>query len=124
MSAGEDRRDGARKALAALRQVPEMLLQENDSTAEWFARRDAAIAAILAAAGPLPPRAEGALRLLAEFHVTNEQDVSRDPDECEPEATMTAERLQQTRDEFATYIEQCQAQERRREGNVFYLGAR
>lgn len=129
MSAGDQRCDGARKALEALRQVPELLREQEDTPVEWFKRRDIAIEAVMAAAGPLPARAEGAMRILAELHVINEQSGGNyDVDDWDPETLMTAERLKETRDEYIECVEQWQAEERARfggrDGNVFYLGAR
>ena len=44
------------------------------TTAQYFEKRDTALAAILAAAGPMPARAAGAMACFAEMIVSGEQD--------------------------------------------------
>ena len=62
------------------------------SCTEYFAAYDAAVAAMMAAAGPLPERAAGALQAAIEIIVGGIQNCGDlDLEVFRPEATMTAE---------------------------------
>lgn len=78
---------------------------DNDPIDRYYALQDTARAAILATAGDLPPRAAGALSLLAELLVFREQNGgSPDLDRWIPEATMTDEARQASRQAFAAQV--------------------
>ncbi|MBI4995572.1 MAG: hypothetical protein HZC22_01455 [Rhodocyclales bacterium] len=86
----------------------EAMLQPNDTkqtTQEYFDRKDSAIAMLVAAAGPLPPRAAGALMALAEIIVGEIQDCgSYDFTVWRPEAMMSADERRSGRTEFAAFV--------------------
>jgi hypothetical protein len=88
---------GATTITEALRKIPQAVASDSAQAGEeYFARREAAITALLAAAGPMPPKAIGAFRALAEFIVGGEQDGgSYNLESWVPEAAMSqAERAE------------------------------
>lgn len=102
--------EGARACLEALRHASQIVAAGNGSgqtTEEYYRKRDAAVASILQAAGPLPPRAAGALATLAEFMVALDQDGSWDDlDEWVPESTMLPDERASRRTAFAAECEE------------------
>jgi len=100
---GTEFASGASATLAVVRQLPGMLAADDSdqSTPEYLGYRDAAIAAIVEAAGPMPLRAAGALSLLAEIVVSYEQD-SAYPDVTQDqfESCMLTERRHQFRSDL------------------------
>lgn len=87
------KQQGAAAAIAAL-QAHRARLESGgpeETAAEHFAAGDSALDALLAAAGPMPARAEGAYRALAELLIFNAQKGGEaDLAAWRPEATMTA----------------------------------
>lgn len=86
---------GAKACLAILQNLEETVKPEPWSAEQepWNAKCVAAIAAFLEAAGPLSPRAVGAMSLLAEFVVGETQDGSTYfKDRWKPRVTMTTTR--------------------------------
>ena len=66
---------GAFEIREALRLIPQAVAGDDTQTgSEYFSKREAAIASLFAAAGPMLPEAIGAFRVLAEFIVGGEQD--------------------------------------------------
>ena len=92
---------GAKSCLAILRELEKTVCPEPWSPEQdvWDAKRVEAITAFLEAAGPLTPRAAGAMSLLAEFVVGETQDGSTYfKDRWKPKlTTTTARRGQQAR---------------------------
>jgi hypothetical protein len=84
---------GARACFEIVQRLEEMLAGDGTQTTdEYFAKHDAAMAAILAAAGPMSPKAEGALRVLAEIIVGETETASTFClDKWRPEAVMVPE---------------------------------
>lgn len=82
---------GATAITDALRKIPQAVASDSAQAGEeYFARREAAIASLLAAAGPMPTKAAGAFRVLAEFIVGGEQDgCTYDLERWVPEAAMS-----------------------------------
>lgn len=82
---------GALAITEVMRRLPQALAGDHtESAADYFAKRESAIFAILAAAGPMSPRATGALQALAEFVVGGEQDgCTYDLEQWTPEAAMS-----------------------------------
>lgn len=96
--------DGAKACREALRALTTTYWGDSNQTdAEYFDRQAAAISAILATAGPLSPRAAGAMAVLAEFVVVSEQDGSYLclESQWKPWAAMTSEEQQERRNELA-----------------------
>ena len=88
---------GAFEIREALRLIPQSVAgNETQTGMEYFSKREAAIASLFAAAGPMLPEAIGAFRVLAEFIVGGEQDAcSYDLESWVPEAAMSqAERAE------------------------------
>lgn len=96
------KQSGAAAALAALRLNQPLLEGNADATvAENDAAFDAALAALLAAAGPMPEQAEGAYRALAEILCFNAQGIGdADLDHWQPEVLLTPEEVAARRAEF------------------------
>lgn len=73
-------RNGAKACRAVLRMLPSIDWcasdGESQTTDEYFAKQQAAIAAILSSAGPLSEQAAGAMAVLAEFVVCGDQDAA------------------------------------------------
>ncbi|MBI5922027.1 MAG: hypothetical protein HY847_10340 [Betaproteobacteria bacterium] len=83
---------GAKACLAVLRNLEKTVTPVPWSAEQevWNAKRDDAIAAFLDAAGPLPPRATGAMSLLAEFVIAETQDgMNYFKDTWKPRVTVT-----------------------------------
>ena len=100
----EEYRAGAiacQETLISLR--PLLAGDSSQTTAQYFEKRDAALAAILAAAGPMPARAAGAMACFAEMVISGEQDGGfygiGDIETCE--AAMTEADRAQARQAFA-----------------------
>lgn len=96
--------EGAKACREALRAITATNWGDGSQTDnEYFARRDAAISTILATAGPLSPRAAGAMAVLAEFIVCIEQEQTTIclGSKWKPWAAMTAAEQRESRDEFA-----------------------
>ena len=99
MSANDQARIlGAKACLEVLRRLEEDC---PDSFEGHIATRGAAIAAILATAGDISPRAAGAMSVLAELVASERQDGSiYFIERWEPEATMTASEVAKYRAEW------------------------
>ncbi len=82
---------GAFAIREALRLIPQTVAGDGTQTgSEYFSKREAAIASLFAAAGPMLPEAIGAFRVLAEFIVGGEQDGgSYDLERWEPMILMS-----------------------------------
>lgn len=97
-------RDGALACRAALSMLPSIDWNWGEQTDdEYFAKRHAAIAAILSSAGPLSERAAGAMAALAEVTVCSEQDKTHIDlgSKWKPWAAMTPDEQQARRNELA-----------------------
>lgn len=107
--------EGAAAIMVVAGQLREMLDGDSEQRCdEYFARKDAAIAAMLAAAGPLPDRAAGALQAVIEILVGQIQnDCEYDLKEFEPEAGMTEDR----RREFRQWYFDAEAEDLRLEAS-------
>lgn len=89
----EQFQEGARACLAALRQCEAIGGADGPfGDEDHFEMHDRAVAAIVQAAGPLAPKAAGALQLLAELFVNERLGGGElDLDRWQPEACMSAE---------------------------------
>lgn len=98
--------EGAEACLAAIAGVPaQVAANSSQSTWDYFSTRDAAIACLLRCAGPLSPRAAGAMAVLAEFVAGQEQDAGYySLNDWGSEMAMTDEELSQSRQEFADAV--------------------
>lgn len=98
---------GARACQRAMNSLPAVLSAANESTtAMYYAKRDAALQALLASAGPMPAQALGAFLALAEFTVASEQDgAAYGLDSWSPEAAMTTAEVEARRRQFAAMCE-------------------
>ena len=101
---------GAEAATKALLAIPATVADDGNtadqSTFEYFARRDRAIARFLTAAGDVSPQAAGVIATLAEFIVSQEQDgcyVDLSSDSAPPplQSAMSDEERQHYRESFA-----------------------
>lgn len=82
---------GAAAVIAAFRaHQPRLNARGPETVAERYAAADAALAALLEAAGKMPPQAEGAFRALAELLIFERQgEGEANLDVWRPEAAMT-----------------------------------
>lgn len=70
-----DYQRGALTMLEVAKLIPQIVVGNSEQTTpEYFAKQDAAIAALLSAAGPMPEKAAGAMATLAAYLVLCEQD--------------------------------------------------
>ena len=98
--------EGAKACVAAIAGIPALVAADNTQpVAEYFSTRDEAIAFLLRCAGPLSPRAAGAMAVLAEFVAGQEQDAGYySLNDLNSEMAMSADELSQSRQEFAAEV--------------------
>lgn len=98
--------EGAKACVAAIAGIPTLVAADDtQSVSDYFSTRDAAIAFLLRCAGPLSPRAAGAMAVLAEFVAGQEQDAGYySLDDLNSEMVMTNGELRQSRLEFADEV--------------------
>lgn len=98
--------EGAKACVAAIAGIPSLVAADNTQpVSEYFSTRDAAIAFLLRCAGPLSPRAAGAMAVLAEFVAGQEQDAGYySLDNLNSEMVMTDGELRQSRQKFADEV--------------------
>lgn len=98
--------DGAKACVSAIAGIPSLVAADgNQETWDYFSTRDEAIAFLLRCAGPLSPRAAGAMAVLAEFVAGQEQDAGYySLNNLNSEMAMTADELGQSRQEFADEV--------------------
>lgn len=113
-----DNAEFRRAALACLevaRRLQAMALEGDDTCANHFANRDRAVAALLATAGPLSPRAAGAMSVLAEIVTEAEHyQAHADLSDWTPGAAMTPAQQHAERAEFTQFVEADRATFERR----------
>jgi hypothetical protein len=93
---------GAADCFAIVQRLDQLLAgDETQTAAEYFAQQDAALAAFVEVAGPMPARAEGALRALAEILITTtQQGGGLEYGAFRPEAAMTPGEVAAKRQEY------------------------
>lgn len=98
---------GATACVRALASIPDVVrvTDPDQSTAEYFAKKDAAVALIVGAAGELPDRAAGIIAALAEVIVGQEMDgCFQGLGGIEVESTLSDDDLRASRQEFANQV--------------------
>ena len=109
-SIDEMRRAGAIAMCDAMHKLPAIVSRGSQQleAAEYFAKREAGIAALAEAIGPLPPHAAGAFAAIAEFVAGGEQDAcTYNLEVWRPEAAMSTEERAKARE--AVFALDCQA---------------
>lgn len=98
--------EGAKACVAAIAGIPTLVAADNtQSVTDYFSTRDAAIAFLSRCAGPLSPRAAGAMAVLAEFVAGQEQDAGYySLNDLNSEMAMTDGELSQSQQEFADFV--------------------
>lgn len=112
-------RDGAIACQQVMRELKPMLQGNSGQTfSQYFAIQDEALVRILEAAGPIPCRAAGVIALLAEYIIRSEVDgaIYEAGSLENPEATMSADDIQRSRQAFEDFArqEQMRWEERQR----------
>lgn len=98
---------GAIALINAAKMVPQIVACDSEQTTpEYFSKQDAAISALVSAAGPMPPKAAGAMAALASLLVYVEQDGGLPylDKEWRPPAAMSSADLEEYRDRFAAEV--------------------
>lgn len=99
-----DYQRGALTMLEVAKLIPQIVVGNSEqTTAEYFAKQDAAIAALISAAGPMPEKAAGAMAALAAYVVFAEQEggLPSIANGWTPPAAMTNKELEEHRVRFA-----------------------
>jgi len=99
---------GALSMLEVAKLIPQIVVGNSEqTTSEYFAKQDAAIAALLSVAGPMPENAAGAMATLAAYLVRCEQDggIPSAANGWLPPSAMTSTELDEYRVRFAAECE-------------------